>query len=251
MFSFVFFKEEFSSKFFKEEISSILSFKEFLKFKEEWKHCSDNSKEIEELYSIKKSKLYLKNHEYKKEILQLSFKNTELTQKLEDEQSKNKALTECIENLKLKMKNEQSLKSKLKISLRKTKHSDLTEILMSDGDSEPFTTKEHCSSHRFSNDIRKTFYTLQGEGNVVACNCSKVVSTVAKHLFHVKLEEGDLSSHSTSLNFSVRQMCSPTCKLQMPLKTLTILPKHVMLRVVRKHIIWNSTLCSLMVNICL
>ena len=59
------------------------------------------------------------------------------------------------------------------------------------------------SSHRYSDNIRKTYYALQGEANVSASNCSKVVSTFARELFNFDITENDLPCKSTSTTFAM------------------------------------------------
>ena len=74
-------------------------------------------------------------------------------------------------------------------------------MLIFDEESNDVKLRESGGSHRYSDNIRKTFYALQGEANVSSTNCAKVIATVSKYLFEVDLED-KLPCQTTSLNFS-------------------------------------------------
>ena len=135
---------------------------------------SEVEKDISE---IKKSTLYEINREYKKtisvlesEILNLNSNNFVLSEK-------NYNLVSQINSLKCNLKAQQSVKSKYKSMNKNLKfqNKQITSFLTSENESEKLKLREDSSSHRYSDAVRRCYYALQGEGNVSASNCSKVV----------------------------------------------------------------------------
>ena len=59
-----------------------------------------------------------------------------------------------------------------------------------------------ASKNRFSDRVRQTVITLQGDGNVPATKCNFVIRTVADQLFGIHFEEKDLPCTSSSLNIA-------------------------------------------------
>ncbi|GFO13038.1 hypothetical protein PoB_003954300 [Plakobranchus ocellatus] len=92
-----------------------------------------------------------------------------------------------MDKMRMKLKSEQTLKAKVKSSLNKQKclNKDLQIMLQDDK-----TVLRHTgSTHRYLDHVRQTNCALQGEANVAATNCSKVVEIVAKHMFDTDLQE--------------------------------------------------------------
>ena len=171
------------------------------------KELSESRKECnllsEELENVKKSSLYKKNFAYKQDLANLNVERENLERDLETERNISSKLQSDIDETKKKLKYEQTMKSKYKSSLceEKSKNSDLSFMLAHEPDGE-LKMRVEGSSHRYTDEVRKTFYALQGESNVPAGNCSKIVETVAKNLFGQNIPKCDLPSSSTSLNFS-------------------------------------------------
>ena len=163
------------------------------------KYCRFLNEEVE---NIKKTKLYQRNFSMKKDLSNLAQEKSEIEKELEIEKTKSSELNKSLQESKFKLKNEQTVKSKLKTSLNeeKTKNSELLTMLACD--EVKVKIREEGSSHRYSDNIRQTFYALQGEAGVSAGNCSKVVQTVAKHLFDFEICNEQLPCASTSVNFS-------------------------------------------------
>ncbi|GFO41302.1 hypothetical protein PoB_006780700 [Plakobranchus ocellatus] len=155
-----------------------------------------------ELGHVQKSKLYKHNHKLKRDIKTMANKNVELKKKLCAENGKNADLVQTVNKLKVKLKSEQTLKAKVKSSLNKQKCLTKNLQIMLQEDKYDKTVLRHTgSTHRYLDHVRQTYYALQGEANVAATNCSKVVEIVAKHMFDTDLKE-QLPSATTSLNFA-------------------------------------------------
>ncbi|GFS08823.1 hypothetical protein ElyMa_001283800, partial [Elysia marginata] len=154
---------------------------------------------LDELEEMKKTKLYKKNQSVKKKLLEVSEKNDQLLKQAESGQENHEMLSKKINSLKRKVKSEQSIKSKYKKKFQeqRTINSDLNSMLETDD----VTLRTSGSSHRYNDNVRQTYYALQGEANVAATNCSKVIEIVANHLFNTEFNES-LPSASTALNFS-------------------------------------------------
>ena len=154
---------------------------------------------LNELDKLQKTKLYKNNQSVKKSLTEVSEQNNQLLKQAEGDKEEKKVLSKEVNSLKRKIKSEQSLKSKYKkkFAEQRTINSDLNKMLESDN----LTLRNDGSSHRYSDNVRRTYYALQGEANVAATNCSKVVEIVSKHLFQTEFQES-LPSASTSLNFS-------------------------------------------------
>ncbi|GFN81880.1 hypothetical protein PoB_000838600 [Plakobranchus ocellatus] len=155
-----------------------------------------------ELNSVKKSKLYQQTHAQKRKLKDLAIEKEHLIQANEDAAATIGSLREEVYNLKKKIKTEQTVKSKYKIACKEKSaiNADLSDMLESE--KIQLQVKEEGKRQRYSDNIRQTFYALQGEGNVAASNCSNVVATVAKHMFGTILNKEDLPCKSTALNFS-------------------------------------------------
>ena len=155
----------------------------------------------EELDSVKKSTLYQKNYAQKRKLEQVTEERDELLKRKEEDLLEITFMKETVETLKKRAKSEQSIKSKYKNDFKKVVNinNDLCDMLEKESE---VKIREDGSSHRYSDDIRRAFYTLQGQDNVAASNCSAVVSTVAKILFHTDLSKDKLPSKTTALNFA-------------------------------------------------
>ena len=155
----------------------------------------------EKLHAVEKSKLYTKNHAQKRKLEEITQENDALVLEKDENLTEIKALKANVSGLQAKLKTEQTLKSKYKLACTdQTKIiSDLTDMLERENN---IKMREEGSSHRYSNNIRQTYYALQGEGNVAASNCSSVVATVAKHMFNTNLNKEDLPCKTSALNFS-------------------------------------------------
>ena len=160
----------------------------------------DKDMALEELSEFKKTKLYKQNQSVKKDMLEILEKHDLLLKQIEGEKKENEALSEEVNELKKKVKSEQSIKSKYKkkFAEERTINKHLNTVVESEDN---LTLSDDDSSNRYSNNVRQTYYALQGEANVAATNCSKVVEIVGKHMFNIEFQE-NLPSASTSLNFN-------------------------------------------------
>ena len=123
----------------------------------------------EELDSVKKSTLYQKNYAQKRKLEQVTEERDELLKRKED-LLEITFMKETVETLKKRVKSEQSIKSKYKNDFKKVANinDDLSDMLKKESE---VKIREDGSSHRYSDDIRRAFYTLQGQDNVAASNC--------------------------------------------------------------------------------
>ena len=111
-----------------------------------------------------------------------------------------KTLESSLLSLKKKVKSEQTMKSGYKKELDDVKMT--AEILLgSEEDKKPVLKAN--TKNAFSDDVRLTFMALQGEANVSASNCSKVVNIVSKFLYNQEIPMEQLPSIQTALNMSV------------------------------------------------
>ncbi|GFO35966.1 hypothetical protein PoB_006247100 [Plakobranchus ocellatus] len=144
------------------------------KLKDVYEYKKSMSQELERL---KSSNMYRKNQEYKKSLEKFEDQKNHVMNELKQEQVKHSQFETTISTLKSKVKEEQNLKSYYKASFRKEKEKtcELNKMLTFDFENtiENIKIREDGSSHRYSDDVRKTFYALQGEANVPATNCSK------------------------------------------------------------------------------
>ena len=60
--------------------------------------------------------------------------------------------------------------------------------------------KTKAEKNRYHDDVRKTIFTLQSEGNVPASKCTFAIKTVAKHLFNTHFDDKDLPCLQSALN---------------------------------------------------
>ena len=157
--------------------------------------------ELEELNAqnseIKKSCLYKNNFDLKQKVIIL----TSEKEKLNDSCN---ILNSELKKVKHNLKSEQTLKSKYKTSNNdlRNKNKDLLKQLSIEKDENKLQLREGGSSHRYSDPVRKCFYALQGEANVSAINCRKVVSTVARELFNTDIKDSELPCDSTAQNLN-------------------------------------------------
>ena len=146
---------------------------------------------------IKKSCLYRSNSALKKENSLLTSDNENLSKSCDTLKSK-------VTTLKNDLKHEQTIKSKYKSSIidLKNKNKELSELISLENEEDKLKLREDGSSHRYSDQVRKTYYALQGEANVSASQCRKVVSTVARELFNTNLKDSDLPCDTTAQNLN-------------------------------------------------
>ena len=160
-------------------------------------------------------------------------------------------LSKKVDELAKMVKSEQSVKSEYKKSLMEQEEisSNLHSVLQFDFDRN-YVLRDEGSSHRYLDKVRKTFYTLQGEANVAATKCSKVIEIVAKHTLYIEFKES-LPSSSSALNFSNEGHISfLNTNVQVKFYNISILLLHVMWLVAKTPVTWSSILFSLMVRIC-
>ena len=106
-----------------------------------------------------------------------------MLKQIEGEKEEKEALSEEVNEHKKKVKSEQSIKSKYKKKFveERTINKHLNTVVESEDN---LTLRDDDSSHRYSNNVRQTYYALQGEASIAATNCSKVVEIVGKHVQH-------------------------------------------------------------------
>ena len=79
-------------------------------------------------------------------------------------------------------------------------------ILESDGPEERLEKEDlvmkGATKNVFSDSVRLTFMALQGEANVAASNCSKVVNLISKYLYQKEIPLEKLPCIQTVLNMS-------------------------------------------------
>ena len=214
------------------------------------KQLKDSQKDCrflnEEVKNIKKTKLYQRNFSMKKDLSNLAQEKSEIEKELEIEKTKSSELNKSLQESKFKLKNEQTVKSKLKTSLNeeKTKNSELLTMLACD--EVKVKIREEGSSHRYSDNIRQTFYALQGEAGVSAGNCSKVVQTVAKHLFDFEICNEQYCC--LVLLHHMKRILLLNIKQSVKFYIINILHMHVMQQADKRPISSSSTSICLMAN---
>ena len=120
-------------------------------------------------------------------------------------QNKVKELENQIAALKRQMKSEQTMKSDYKKKLEDLKMT--AEVLLETEFDENPSAPKHVElkgscNNVFSNDVRLTYMSLQGEASVSASNCSKVINIVSKYLYRQEIPLESLPSIQTALNMA-------------------------------------------------
>ncbi|GFO35080.1 hypothetical protein PoB_006158500 [Plakobranchus ocellatus] len=156
-----------------------------------------------ELSNVKTSTLYKKNFHLKKQNKTLHEKYCELQEVNSNLLEEIKNLNKEINVLKAKVKVERTTKLRLQKRLQNEKSTTaaLCEVIKDDDDDKEIKLKEE-RFNQFSDNVRLTYMTLQGEANVAASNCTKVVQIVAKNMFNTNLTYSELPSCSAALNFA-------------------------------------------------
>ena len=127
---------------------------------------------------------------------------------LEKENEKLQNKVEKLENqicaLKKQIKLEQTMKSEYKKKFEDLKMT--SEVLLeTEFDNQCDTTTvelKGSSNNVFSDAVRLTYMSLQGEANVSASNCSKVVNIISKYLYKKEIPLESLPSTQTALNMA-------------------------------------------------
>ncbi|GFS24279.1 hypothetical protein ElyMa_003411500, partial [Elysia marginata] len=117
------------------------------------------------------------------------------------------ALKSEIESLKKQVKSEQTMKSGYK---RKCAEMEMVaDVILSSENDVPEKGKDEddvvmkgATNNVYSDSVRLTFMALQGEANVAASNCSKVVNIVSKYLYKKEIPLDKLPCIQTILNMS-------------------------------------------------
>ena len=158
------------------------------------------------LCSLKKTKMYKNNTELRKESAALQGKVNAFKEDKSNFVEEIKNLKEEVETLKKDKTNLQKNFSKIKKKCENFKEQ--TEAFsyvinhidnLNDKDLSNSMKLKDSRFNRFSDSVRITYMTLQGEANVSASNCSKVVCIVAKNLFGQCISVKDLPSTSSAL----------------------------------------------------
>lgn len=170
--------------------------------KENLKLKSQNQKLEKEIEELKdKSKSYKYNTVLRKENSNLENKVVILQDEIE--KLKEKTSFSNLSDLKRKVENEQAQKSKWKAKFQKLDKSlvvDEPRDCDSDLDDTSLTNLREALNNKFTSNVRLTYMALQGEADVPASKCSKVVDIVSKHL-HGKTLKG-LPCVSSILNMA-------------------------------------------------
>ena len=158
------------------------------------------------LCSLKKTKMYKNNTELRKESAALQGKVNAFKEDKSNFVEEIKNLKEEVETLKKDKTNLQKNFSKIKKKCENFKEQ--TEAFsyvinhidnLNDKDLSNSMKLKDSRFNRFSDSVRITYMTLQGEANVSVSNCSKVVCIVAKNLFGQCISVKDLPSTSSAL----------------------------------------------------
>ena len=108
-----------------------------------------------------------------------------------------------IDELRSKVRTQQTLKQRFKTKLQHEKSTTalLLDTINADEEIKRLKLKEE-KFNQYSDSVRLTDMCLQGQANVAASNCSKVIQIVAKYMFDTDLASSELPSDSTALNFA-------------------------------------------------
>ncbi|GFN87124.1 hypothetical protein PoB_001363000 [Plakobranchus ocellatus] len=163
----------------------------------------ENNQLSSDLSNIQATKLYKNNSYLKKQNKIMHVKNSDLKKNNSYLQQEMHNLKEEINLLKSKIKIEQTSKLRYLNELKTEKSTTATlmdAIKADEGDRQIKVREEKYN--QFSDNIRLTYMALQGEANVAASNCTKVVQIVSQHMFNTNLASSDLPSCSAALNFA-------------------------------------------------
>lgn len=94
---------------------------------------------------------------------------------------------QSLSELKRKVDNEQALKSKWKRKYKDLEDS-LIDVTEEPEQDESLTNLRESRHNKFTSDVRLTYMALQGEADIPASKCSKVVDIVSRHLHGKKLK---------------------------------------------------------------
>lgn len=110
------------------------------------------------------------------------------------------ALKNKVVELKIKIKNEQSKRSKMLQNLQVMEkdlnaNKDRVEFLLNNSDTSTdcIQLREVGTGRRFTEAVRLTYMALQGDANVSAENCAKVVQIVSKKIFQKDIHLNQLA----------------------------------------------------------
>ena len=129
-----------------------------------------------EIDELKRSRMYKQIYTTKKNLSEVTEKCDQMAQEINDERAKTSVLSQKVDRLKSKIKLEQSLKSEVKTQLSEQRsiNAELNKILQYG--KKKIALRDEESSHRYLDHVRQAYYyALQGEANVSATYCSKVL----------------------------------------------------------------------------
>lgn len=132
-----------------------------------------------------KSRTYKENTYLRKENQALGRQVNHLEQQVSD--LKTTTSFQSLSELKRKVDNEQALKSKWKRKYKDLEDS-LIDVTEEPEQDESLTNLRESRHNKFTSDVRLTYMALQGEADIPASKCSKVVDIVSRHLHGKKLK---------------------------------------------------------------